>query len=89
MKTIDNHKYSRKPFSDYKIRYKVVFDIYGSPYNENLDIYSTNEDRNDVEKVIGELVNKVNVRDWEIVHSASKQQDENSAKMIDEFIKEL
>lgn len=89
MKEVNGYKYSKKYFEDYKMRYKIEFDVIGQDYKSNLDIYSTNEDEETVFEVIGTMINKVVVSDYRIVHKSSKQSDDNSSKLIEETIKTL
>lgn len=77
-------KYSRKEFEGYTHRFIVQFDT-GGPHYNNLNIYSNSDDIRCLEAFIKEHKSE-RVKSFEIIHCASIQQDEASARLIDEII---
>lgn len=84
--------YSKEPLSDYKMRFKVEFEVRNLEEKENyrtsMDIYTTAETQKELNDFI-EAKRKEKVVQFKIVHSATKHQDDLSGKLIEEFFKEL
>ena len=84
-----NPEYSKKQFEGYTHRFIVRISIDEDWRNDiNLTIYSNSESKLSLACFLDK--NKTNnVKSFEIVHSATKEQDEASAIFIKEFLKEL
>lgn len=90
MLEINGHKYSKEKFDGYKMRYVVEFcimDENNKPDKITSPIYSTDEDMERVDNLLLDR-RKPNVCSITIVHRASKEQDELSAKFIEETLKD-
>lgn len=85
MKIVNNHKYSKKPFNDYKFRYRVRFEIIGEEHPTYIDIYSTNENSDEVVDVVNNLSNKNNVSKICLYHKASKEDDRRTSELLKDF----
>ncbi len=86
MKEINGFKYSRESFEDYELRLVLRFNFKRKELVIN--IYTTNTDKETSLVDILSLMNK----DAEFVkmdHYATKQQDDNCSKMIDEWLKDV
>jgi hypothetical protein len=79
---------SRNAFSDYKVRFKVEFDVRDQDWMDNMDIYSTTELKEIVEKVI-EISKTDKVKSYKVIHAATKEQDEACARFIEETLKDI
>ena len=77
-------KYSKTKFEGFSHRFKVQFET-GEPHFSNLDIYSNSNSYQELEDFINNKKSK-KVLSFKIVHKASKEQDEMSAKLIDETL---
>ena len=88
MKTLklNDLKYSTKIFKDYKYRAKVKFDIIDGETAE-LDIYTTDENRQNVEQVLLDRRTK-KVITLNIFHWASKKQDDKATALVNEWLNE-
>ena len=76
-------EYSRKSFEDYKFRAKVEIRTVGDVHV--LDIYTTDADKKRVENVL--LDRKTDaVTSLDIFHWTTREQDDASAKFIEEFL---
>ncbi len=87
MKTINGHKYSRESFEDYKLRVKIeVIDIHNKDYN--FDIYTTQtirlKVRIDLNTVKSDKVKVIN-----IIHTATKEQDDLAIEAMNEWLNEV
>lgn len=80
-------KYSRKEFDGYTHRFIVKFNI-GDEYPSNIDIYSNSDSFSDLDKFIEDKKSK-NVLSFEIIHRASKEQDEACRELIEESLENL
>ena len=80
-------KYSRKPFPGHTHRAIAQFEVEGDEHFTNIDIYTTNDKR---EKILDALLNHVTkqVKSVTIIHLATKEQDDNCSRMLDEWLKE-
>jgi hypothetical protein len=85
MKEINGKKYSTGSFVNYKIRVKVEFKATTGIHN--IDIYTTETDR---EKVFSDIIESSTdkVQSFNIVHWATKDQDDASSKFLDEWLNE-
>jgi hypothetical protein len=75
MLELNGLKYARKEFADYKIRAKVKFKIVNDEHPTFIDIYTTDTDKANVEKVLNGRKSE-KVLSLEIVHVATKEQDD-------------
>lgn len=87
MKDINGNKYSRESFEDYKLRVKIeIIDIDNNEYN--FDIYTTQtylqKIRTDLETIVNDKVKIIN-----IIHIATKEQDDLACKFIDGWLNEV
>ena len=80
---VNGHKYSREAFDGFVMRVKV--ELCTDLLDHLVDIYTTDTNINSVKSV---LLNKVSdkVTKVNIIHKATKEQDEATAKLIDELI---
>lgn len=77
-------KYSRQQFPGFTHRFKVEF-VTKDAHFPTLDIYSNSDSYSELESFIDE--NKsVKVQAFQIIHRASREQDEIAAKLIDEVL---
>ena len=77
-------KYSKEPFEGFTHRFKVQFEI-GEPHFINMDIYSNSDNNQELEDFIN-AKKTAKVVSFEIIHKASKEQDEMNSKLIDETL---
>jgi len=77
-------QYSKTQFDGFTHRFKVQFET-GEPHFSNLDIYSNSDSHQKLEDFINKKKNK-KVLSFQIVHRASKEQDEMSAKLIEDTL---
>lgn len=82
-------KYSKNQFEGFTHRFIVRISIDGDWRNDtNINIYSNSSSLLDLENFIKEKKSE-KVLSFEIIHRASKEQDEMSAKFIDEILNDL
>lgn len=82
-------KYSKQTFEGYTHRFQVLFRIDEDWRNNiRMDIYSNSGDYEELNKMI-EQKKSEKVIGYEIVHRATKEQDELSAKFLDKTLKDL
>ncbi len=82
-------KYSKKKFNGYTHRFIVKISIDEDWRNDiNLTLYSNSESYKDLLDFI-EKNKTAKVKDYKIEHRSSKEQDEHSAKFIDEMLKDM
>ena len=84
----NGYKYSREEFEGYTHRAKFSFDVEGEDYESNIDIYTDSSDKDEVFNVIFNR-KRDNVIFMDIINWATKEQDELTAKFIEETIKKL
>lgn len=81
-------KYSKKEFEGYTHRFIVVFKVDNDWRNDTrMDIYSNSDSYEKLQEFVNEKKSK-KVIEFEIVHRASKEQDDAASKLIDEFLKD-
>lgn len=83
------HKYSLKPFEGYKYRAKFVAETENGSQLVNTDVYTTNIDKANVLCRLSISAAKnypEEVHNCNIVHWASKEQDDATDKMLEEFL---
>jgi hypothetical protein len=89
MKVINNHTYSRERFDEYEYRAQFKIElIQHDEYPINLDIYTTNTDKDGTYKEVLNSLQK-EVYSFKLVNWASRQQDDDVSKMIEEWFKEI
>lgn len=91
IKEKNGYLYSLYEFDDYKFRAKFVVEIEESQLI-NTDVYTTNENRSEVENLLTNSVMKkykVTSTDCKIVHWSSKEQDDLTTKLIEETLKDI
>ena len=76
--------YSINKTEDYKFRYKMEFSNSDENFVRNIDIYTDDPSKENVEKIVKEKAHE-KMQNIKIVHCATKEQDEASAKLIDEL----
>ena len=90
--SIGRRRYSREAFPEYKYRAQVLITYIREEDQESIDtrmdIYTTETNK---EKAEAELISRVkeNVTWIQIVHWASKEQDELSAKLVEDFLNDF
>lgn len=88
------NKYSKTKFEGFTHRFKVRFSINHDLVFETgllistIDIYSNSEKHQELADFIYEKQSD-KVISFEIIHRASKEEDEMTAKLIDEVMKDL
>jgi DNA-binding ferritin-like protein len=87
IKEFNGNKFSRIRFDGYTHRFKVVFET-GSIHVSNMDIYTDTDSREVVSNFVDSAKTK-KVISFKIVHVASKEQDDLTAKFIEETLKDL
>ncbi len=80
-------KYSKIPFEGFTHRFKVQFET-GEPHFSNIDIYSNSDSFQKLDDFINERKSE-KVLSFKIVHISSKEQDEMTAKLINETLKDI
>ena len=87
-------KYSKEQFEDYKFRVKVLIkyeedgDDLSWEHEIQMDIYTDDEDMDSVRSfLLSKAADKVT--SIEIIHTATKEQDEMAAKFIEETLKDI
>ena len=88
MNVINNATYSKTAFDTYKFRYKFEFDVLGTNYKSNQDVYSTETNKDVVYSVISQRTSE-KVLNLELVHIASREQDDLDSQFIDELFNNL
>lgn len=81
-------KYKKTAFDGYTHRFMVEFDVVDSVYNENIHIYTNNASNHDLIKFLEDKITS-KVKSFNIVHKATKEQDELTTKFIEEILKDL
>jgi len=91
MRIIQNKAYSLKSFKGYTNRY--IISIMCSGEEHRLEIYTTNEDADEVFKIILDAAvlkdGNVDREASSIVHKSTKEDDEGASELIDETIDHL
>jgi hypothetical protein len=85
MREINNETYSKESFDGYKRRAIVVISKYGDEHR--LDIYTTNTNKESFEDNLT-LMLKEGAKLLRIEHWCTKEQDDLSTFLIDEWLKE-
>ena len=80
-------KYSKTEFIGFTHRFKVEFKT-DKPHNSNFDIYSNSDSYKKLEDFINEKKSK-EVLSFKIINRSTKEQDEMSAKFIDEILNNI
>jgi len=80
-------KYSRKEFEGYTHRFVVRFET-GEPHSTLMDIYTNQSSYMLLDNLINEKKSD-RVKSFIIEHRASKEEDELSAKFIDETLNNI
>lgn len=83
----NGNKYSRSRFDGYTHRFKVEFET-GLIHTASMDIYTDTDSREAVSSFIDSVKTK-KVISFKIIHVASKEQDDLTAKLIEETLKDL
>jgi len=88
MLELNGYKYSREKFEGYAHRVKFEFEVFGQTHTSNMDIYTDNPYRQNVLEIINarksDKVLSISLANW-----TTKEQDESTAKFIDETLKDL
>ena len=84
----DGHKYSREQFDDYKIRVKVRFEVKDEEYPTNMDIYTTDTDKESIISVLNST-KRDKVVSLEIIHTATKEEDDIATLFMEETLSGL
>lgn len=82
---LNGFKYSRGAFDGYEIRCKVEFKTLEDRFD--LDIYTTDTDKERVREVLLERRHE-SVVALNIIHWSTKEQDDANTAFLDEFLKE-
>ena len=81
-------KYSKEEFEGYTHRFIVLFKFDDDWRNDSkLDIYSNSDSYQELEKFISEKKSEKFIS-FEIIHRATKQQDDMASKLIDEWLQQ-
>lgn len=87
MKDINGYNYDRKSFDSYKLRLKL--NIVDTDKEEHqLDIYTTQTDVDQAKRDLLEITTD-KVDSLEIIHHATKEQDDLTSKFIDEIMDKI
>jgi hypothetical protein len=79
-------KYSKEQFDGFTHRFIIRFSIDEDWRNDtNLHIYSNSDSEEELENFIKEKKSK-KVKEFKILHKASKEKDEIASKFIDEML---
>lgn len=83
---LNGHKYSKDSFEDYKFRAKIRI---ANTVNEEIqiDIYTTDDNEESVEDVLLDRKSD-KVTSLQIIYWTTREQDDASAEMIEEWLKE-
>ena len=84
----NGHKYSRKEFERYTHRLKFELDVINQEWKSNIDIYTTDSDKNSVYMVISGLTTD-KVEHLELVYWTTKEQDDRDTLLIEETLKDF
>lgn len=76
-------KYSKEQFDGFTHRFIVAF-ITDEPHTSNLTLYSNSDSYQKLEDFVNEKKSE-KVKSFQIIHRASKEQDEAAAEFIDEI----
>lgn len=79
-------KYSRESFDDYRLRVKVEIHSYDLGRAITLDIYTTETNREAIDTKLARSVSKGRGYYIGAIHYATKEQDDNATKMIEEWL---
>jgi len=83
---LDGHKYSKASFSDYKFRAKVLLVVNDDVEPVQMDIYTTDNDKENVVKVLSD--NKSDkVTSITITYWCTRAEDDAAGEMINELLK--
>lgn len=87
IKDIDGSNYSKESFLGYRMRVKLkIIDIHGEEYQ--FDIYTTQTNLDRIrDDLSGITTDKVKI--FEIIHHATKEQDDAASKIINETLKDI
>ena len=89
MRVIDGQTYDEKSFDDYHWRVKIELETEGNMgLKYNVDIYTTETDKTKIEEVLRNRVVS-NVVKFEIVHWATKEQDDLTSEFVNETLEDL
>ena len=83
IKKVNNFKYSRVSFEDYKLR--AILKLTSKSVEHKVEFYTSNPDKVEALKGFKTFIKDV-VDNVEVVHWATKAQDDNTSAFIDEFI---
>lgn len=86
MKEINGQKYSQTSFDDYYWRVKIELRTDNNE-EHNVDIYTTETSKVKIGEVLRDVIVSKLVT-FEIVHWATKEQDDMASKFIDEAFKD-
>lgn len=79
---------SRETFEGYTTRFKVEFDVEGKEWTDNIDLYADTTSKEVMTEVV-EQIKKDTVKSFKVIYAASKEQDEASARFIEETLKDI
>jgi hypothetical protein len=80
--------YSKERFEEYKYRAQVKF-LFKDHGEITIDIYTTDVNKDNVAKVLAERMTKNKGKFLGVTHWASREQDDLSSIMIDEWLAEM
>ncbi len=85
MRNTMSYTYTINSTEDYKFRYKMEFSYSDENFVRNVDIYTDDPSKENVEKIVKEkaLEKMENIK---IVHCATKEQDDATAKLIENHL---
>lgn len=88
MKEINGFKYSLKKFENYKFRVLFVYDLEEDNYQNNLTIYTDNDSKDEVSKLVKKALTKKFESTYTIIkiYWFTEEQDERTALFIDELL---
>ena len=86
MKIINGETYSRKEFKNYNFRFIVELYTEGGIRPTSITIYTTEKSKDTIHNVFSGLVTE-KVVNYNIIHFATKAQDELATKLIDSWLK--
>lgn len=78
----------KEPFEGYTHRFKIEFEIEGQEWTDNIDLYANTASKEVMVGVVEQLKGAI-VKDFRVIHVASKEQDEASARLIEETLKDI
>lgn len=86
---METTKYSREKFDGYTHRFIVKFKVSDDwREDESVHIYSDSGSKDELNKFIREK-KKPRVISFDIVHVATKEQDEATSEFLEEFLKDI